>query len=62
MLQEFAARQPEGKARRLAIRFLVSPTALFGDADGRLTAMQLVKNELYATDFRHPASAHHGSI
>jgi len=48
MLQEFAARQPEGKARRLAIRFLVSPTALYGD--GRLTAMQLVKNELYATD------------
>ena len=50
MLQDFAARQPEGKARRLAIRFLVSPTALYGDADGRLTAMQLVKNELYATD------------
>ena len=50
MLQDFAARQPEGKARRLTIRFLVSPTALFGDDDGRLTAMQLVKNELYATD------------
>ena len=50
MLQEFAARQPEGKARRLIIRFLVSPTALFGNDDGRLTAMQLVKNELYATD------------
>ena len=48
MLQDFAARQPEGKARRLAIRFLVSPTALYGD--GRLAAMQLVKNELYATD------------
>lgn len=50
MLQEFAARQREGKARRLTIRFLVSPTALYGDADGRLSAMQLVKNELYATD------------
>ena len=50
MLQEFAARQPEGKTRRLTIRFLVSPTALMGDAEGRLTAMQLVKNELYATD------------
>ena len=50
MLQEFAARHPEGKARRLAIRFLVSPTALYGDGDGRLTAMQLVRNELYATD------------
>ena len=50
MLKEFAGRQPEGKARRLTIRFLVSPTALIGDADGRLTAMQLVKNELYATN------------
>ena len=50
MLQEFAARQPEGKARRLTIRFLVSPASLSGDADNRLTAMQLVKNELYATD------------
>ena len=50
MLQEFAARQPEGKAKSLTIRFLVSPTALIGSADGRLTAMQLVKNELYATD------------
>ena len=50
MLQEFAARQPQGKGRRLTIRFLVSPTALFGDANGRLTAMQMVKNELYATD------------
>ena len=50
MLQDFAARQPEGKARRLAIRFLVSPTALSGNDDGRLTAMQMVKNELYATD------------
>ena len=50
MLQEFAGRQPEGKARRLTIRFLVSPTALLGNADNRLTAMQLVKNELYATD------------
>jgi ferredoxin--NADP+ reductase len=50
MLQEFAARQPEGKARRLTIRFLVSPTALLGSTDGRLAAMRLVKNELYATD------------
>ena len=50
MLQEFAARQPDNKARRLTIRFLVSPTALLGDANGQLTGMRLVKNELYATD------------
>ena len=50
MLHDFAARQPDDKARRLTIRFLVSPTALLGDAEGRLSAMRLVKNELYATD------------
>ena len=50
MLQEFAARQPDNKARRLTIRFLVSPTALLGYANGRLAGMRLVKNELYATD------------
>ena len=50
MLQEFAARQPDKRARLLTIRFLVSPTALLGDANGRLTGMRLVKNELYATD------------
>ena len=50
MLQDFAGRQPDDKARRLAIRFLVSPISLSGDTGGRLTAMQLVKNELYATD------------
>ena len=50
MIQEFAGRQPEGKARRLTIRFLISPTALLGNTADRLTAMQAVKNELYATD------------
>ena len=50
MLQEFAARPPDSKARRLTIRFLVSPTALLGNEEGRLTGMRLVKNELYATD------------
>ena len=50
MLQEFAARPPDGKIRRLTIRFLVSPTALLGNEEGRLTGMRLVKNELYATD------------
>ena len=50
MLQEFAARKPDDKARRLTIRFLVSPTDLLGDDDNRLTAIRLVKNELYATD------------
>jgi ferredoxin--NADP+ reductase len=34
----------------LHIRFLVSPSELIGDEDGRVVAMKLVHNELYKTD------------
>jgi ferredoxin--NADP+ reductase len=50
LLQAYAQRQPTGKPRRLTIRFLVSPVELMGNAAGRVTAMRLVKNKLYATD------------
>lgn len=50
LLQEFAARPPSGKARRLTIRFLVSPVELCGDPENRVSAMRLVKNQLYATE------------
>jgi ferredoxin--NADP+ reductase len=50
MLQAYARRQPTGKSRRLTIRFLVSPEAILGDADGKVTAIRLVKNKLFATD------------
>jgi ferredoxin--NADP+ reductase len=50
MLQEFAARETEGKPRRLTIRFLLSPTELIGDESGKVVKMKLVQNELYATE------------
>ncbi len=48
ILQSYAGRPATGKSRRLSIRFLLSPTELIGDADGRVRAVQLVRNELYA--------------
>jgi ferredoxin--NADP+ reductase len=38
------------KPRKLFLRFLVSPTEILGDADGRVSAVDLVRNELYAAD------------
>lgn len=49
ILREFAQRTPEGKPRRLTLRFLVSPVALVGDAAGRVVGMRLVRNVLQAT-------------
>jgi ferredoxin--NADP+ reductase len=44
VLREYAARTPEGKPRRLVLRFLCSPVALTGD--GRVEAVELVRNRL----------------
>ena len=49
ILQSFANKPPAGKARRLIIRFLVSPVELIGDASGAVQAIKLVRNELYET-------------
>ena len=46
ILQGYAVRKPEGKRRRLHVRFLVSPVELIGDAQGRVTRMRLVRNRL----------------
>jgi ferredoxin--NADP+ reductase len=50
ILQGYAQRPPEGKAKRLYIRFLVSPVEIIGDEQRRVRKLRLVKNELYATD------------
>lgn len=50
LIQEYAHRQPTGKPRRLTLRFLVSPVELMGDEQGRVAAMRIVKNKLYATE------------
>jgi len=44
LLQEYAAREPVGKARRIVLRFLVSPVAIIGDE--RVEAIEIVHNEL----------------
>jgi ferredoxin--NADP+ reductase len=50
LLQEFSRRPAAGKQRKLYMRFLVSPVELLGDEHGRVRAMRLVRNELYATE------------
>lgn len=50
ILQSYARHKPTGKSRKLVLRFLVSPVELIGDDQGRVTAMKLVRNELYATE------------
>src|SRR5581483_4388168 len=44
VLRAFAARTPEGKPKRLVLRFLRSPVAILGD--GRVEAVELVRNRL----------------
>jgi ferredoxin--NADP+ reductase len=50
ILQEFAGRPPAGKARRLTLRFLVSPVAIEGDASGQVVSLRLVRNRLVLTE------------
>lgn len=50
IIQRHAHQAAAGKSRRLHLRFLVSPTELIGDENGRVAQMRLVKNELYQTD------------
>ena len=44
LLHEYAAREPEGKPRRILLRFLVSPVAILGEE--RVEAVEVVRNEL----------------
>ena len=46
VLREFAARVPEGKPRRVHLRFLVSPTELTDDSQGRVGAVRIERNRL----------------
>ncbi|HSR14251.1 MAG TPA: FAD-dependent oxidoreductase [Gemmatimonadales bacterium] len=48
ILQEYARREPSGKPKRLTLRFLVSPTELVDDGQGRVKAIRLVRNRLVA--------------
>jgi ferredoxin--NADP+ reductase len=44
VLREYAAREPEGKPKRLMLRFLLSPVAITGE--GRVEAIELARNRL----------------
>jgi ferredoxin--NADP+ reductase len=44
LLEEYAAREAEGKPRRIVLRFLASPVAILGDE--RVEAVEVVRNEL----------------
>ena len=46
ILREYATREPKGHRKRIVLRFLVSPAALIADEQGRLGAVELIRNEL----------------
>mgnify|MGYP001252666750 CR=1 FL=1 len=50
ILTDYAGRQPTGKPKRLLLRFLVSPTELIGDEQGRVKAIRITRNRLVEKD------------
>ncbi len=50
LLHEYAAREREGKPRRILLRFLVSPIAILGEE--RVEGVEVVRNELVVEDGR----------
>ncbi len=46
VLRAFAARPPEGKERRLHLRFLVSPTEILDDGNGHVAGLKIERNRL----------------
>jgi ferredoxin/flavodoxin---NADP+ reductase len=46
ILRSYAERPPAGRPKRVVLRFLLSPSALLPGEDGRLGAVELVRNEL----------------
>ena len=50
IIQGFLDQPIQNKPRKLTIRFLVSPVELMGNANGRVSAMRLVKNALHETE------------
>ena len=44
--RSYAERPPSGQRKRIILRFLLSPTALLANEQGRLGAVELIRNEL----------------
>jgi ferredoxin--NADP+ reductase len=59
VLHELAAREPEGKPRRVVFRFFRSPVAILGDE--RVEGIELVRNELDANE-RAVATEEHETL
>ena len=65
ILRSYAERTPAGRAKRIVLRFLLSPTALLPGDDGHLGAVELAHNELIADgegQLRAQASGEHETI
>jgi ferredoxin--NADP+ reductase len=48
ILRSYSERPPAGRAKRIVLRFLLSPTALLPDDSGHLGTVELARNELIA--------------
>ena len=59
VLQQFAAREPEGKPRRVVFRFFRSPVAILGEE--RVEGIDLVRNQLDSND-RAVATGEHETL
>jgi ferredoxin/flavodoxin---NADP+ reductase len=46
LLRAYAATPPAGRAKRIVLRFLLSPTTLLAGPEGRLRAVELARNRL----------------
>jgi ferredoxin--NADP+ reductase len=49
ILRAYAARPQAGHAKRIVLRFLLSPTALLAGANGRIGSVEFARNELVPT-------------
>jgi len=65
ILREYSQRPPQGRPRRIVLRFLLSPVELIADQSGRVCAVELVRNELRADEqgtLRAHATSQHERI
>ncbi|QFP76633.1 FAD-dependent oxidoreductase [Deinococcus sp. AJ005] len=49
VIRDFAGRTPEGKPRRIHLRFLVSPVEILGDENGNVSGLKIERNTLDAS-------------
>ena len=50
ILRDYASREPQGRPKRIVLRFLLSPTEILAGEGGRVGAVELVQNELVADE------------